>query len=447
MSNMMFLIERKREYMCILKDVLENPILTGLQEIYNSCKSTNSDNQVIIAFQKSLREIQGWSDEKKSQKCESIDTATSNCKYLGKLLQEIFRINIKLFGLKDTDRSCTFKSFIHLVYIECAREMWKNPFLFYHGYSPYEQNRNNMTIREKICIAIENAIRRALPIDKILDERIKNAFKGEHPIDYTCLADVELIVDRTEGDEGIGNGEFIGGAMQTFSPAQMNQIESIFNQAISSMKTQQNTPQQVAQNASQNASQNFPQNVPQNAQQNASQQVQQNMQQVQQNMQQVQQNMQQQVALQYQNKVQNQQHQNDSIVNNEILNIINKNKVLSDSNEKEMNHFTVNNHSAVMPMMKKSHSDKRSSSTIRRIVNESLRQSHNTGTKSHSGNSEIKNKVLKDLDTESLTYNPEANDKNYQDIFSNSEVKNTINTNEKVEKKSRDKFFNAYLNI
>ena len=41
----------------------------------------------------------------------------------------------------------------------------------------------------------------------------------------------------------------------------------------------------------------------------------------------------------------------------------------------------------------------------------------------------------------------EANAENYQDIFSNSDMKHTINTNEKVEKKSREKFFNNYLNI
>ena len=396
------LIERKREYMCILKDILENPILTGLQQIYNSCPK---NSEVIISFQKSLRDIQDWKPDMIHEKCECIDNATIKYTYLGKLIQEILRINIKLFGIKDvTQRSCTFKSFIYLVYVECAREMWKNPFLFYHEYSKYEQNRNNIIIREKIGIAIENAIRRVLPIDKILDERLKGATKNSIIIDYTCLEELELIID--EKLEVGGSDEFIGGAMQTFSPAQMNQIESIFNQAISSMKNPQNAQEQQVQQVVQQNMQQVPQNTPQ-------QFVQQNMQQ----------NMQQQIPQQYQNKIQNQQHQNDSIVNNEILNIINKNKVLSDSNEKEMNHFTVNNHSAAMPMMKKHNSDKRSSSTIRRIVNESLRQSHHTGTKSHSGNSEIKNKVLKDLDTESLTYNPEANYKNYQDIFSNIEVR------------------------
>jgi hypothetical protein len=60
----------------------------------------------------------------------------------------------------------------------------------------------------------------------------------------------------------------------------------------------------------------------------------------------------------------------------------------------------------------------------------------------------MKNKILKELDTETVTYNPEQNGDNYQDIYSNSDVKhNTVNTNEKNEEKSRNKFFNNYLNF
>ena len=55
--------------------------------------------------------------------------------------------------------------------------------------------------------------------------------------------------------------------------------------------------------------------------------------------------------------------------------------------------------------------------------------------------------ILKDLESES-TYHVEANNENYQDIFSNTEIKkNSINTLEKNDKKTRQTFFNNYLNI
>jgi len=93
-------------------------------------------------------------------------------------------------------------------------------------------------------------------------------------------------------------------------------------------------------------------------------------------------------------------------------------------------------------------SDKRSSSALKRIINESMKQSQNNANaqRSQSVHSEIKTKILKELDSETV-YKPEENAQNYQDVFSNSEIKNTINTQDKVEKKTREKFFTNYLNI
>ena len=62
--------------------------------------------------------------------------------------------------------------------------------------------------------------------------------------------------------------------------------------------------------------------------------------------------------------------------------------------------------------------------------------------------SKVKNHILKELDSESITYNAEVNIDNYQDVFSNSDIKkDTINTLEKNEKKNRQNFFNNYLNL
>jgi hypothetical protein len=154
----------------------------------------------------------------------------------------------------------------------------------------------------------------------------------------------------------------------------------------------------------------------------------------------------------------------DKNINDQILNIINKNKVLTESNEL-INNFTVNNHSnnhsnhsnnysnnhsnhhSAVNIKQNSDNKRHSSSTLKKIINESIRNSHNSATRAQSGNSDVKNKILKELDSDTITYNPEENAENYQDIFSNSDIKHTINTNEKVEKKTREKFFNNYLNI
>ncbi len=134
----------------------------------------------------------------------------------------------------------------------------------------------------------------------------------------------------------------------------------------------------------------------------------------------------------------------DKNVNEQILDIMKKNNVLTESNE---NHFTVNNHTN--ENHDNHHNNHNSSSTIKRVIQDSRRQSQNTVSARQEENSEMKNKILKELDTETVQQNQEGD--NYQDVYSNSDMmgksNNSINTNEKNEKKSRDKFFNNYLNI
>ncbi len=138
----------------------------------------------------------------------------------------------------------------------------------------------------------------------------------------------------------------------------------------------------------------------------------------------------------------------DKNVNEQILDIMKKNNVFTDSNE---NHFTVNNHTNDINdnhhnNRDNNRDDHHSSSTIKRVILDSRRQSQNTDSAKQE-NSEMKNKILKELDTETVQQEPD----NYQDVYSNSDMmskaNNSINTNEKNEKKSREKFFNNYLNI
>lgn len=136
----------------------------------------------------------------------------------------------------------------------------------------------------------------------------------------------------------------------------------------------------------------------------------------------------------------------DKNVNEQILDIMKQNNVLTESND---NHFTVNNHTNnYNENHNENHKDyHNSSSTMKRVILDSRRHSQNT-ISAKNENSEMKNKILKELDTESVQ--PQEVE-NYQDVYSNSDmmgkVSNSINTNEKNEKKSRDKFFNNYLNI
>ncbi len=396
--NTSLLIELKSDYTTILKQILGPLILEGLQSIYKSAQNVCDKNNVLKSFQLLLKKIPDWTMETITHELERINTLTSNSyPWLIQLVQATFKINILIHDLEPTDQllsNITYGKFIHQIYIECYKIFWRDPFLFYHDYTPLEQKKNNLLVIENIEKAIDNAIRRLLPISMILEKFVgnNNATDLTNLYNIPVLLQVELVKTNVAKDVSLAVSQAVLSYLQEKMPQSTPMVVP---------------PKQVGSGDNDNSNN---------------------------------------IVL------------NDTLeknVNNQILNIINKNKIISDTNENENNHFTVNNHTNHNSL-----SDKRTSSTLKKIINESLRNSHNNNsqksmkqgsnhshrTLSNSENSNIKNKILKELDTETVSYNPDENN-NYQDVFSNSDVKNTINTNEKHEKKSREKFFNNYLNI
>lgn len=377
--NNSLLLELKKEYTILLKEILSPVILEGLQQIYTESKKVSDKTTVLKTFQSLLKKIQSWESETLSNELSRIQMRTNQqAPWLVQLVQAIFKLHMLIGGYEASDllkSQINYGTFIHQIYKECYRLFWRDPFLFYHEYSSLEQKKNYLIIMDNINCAIESSIRRLLPMATLLEKLL-----GEPTV----------------------NGELIG-------TVDLLKMPLLLDLPIEKMVKKEENAQPVEQQTGGDNKHNS-----------------------------------------------NEQSALEKTVNDKILNIINKNKVLTESNE--VNHFTVNNHSvgggSGSPNNKSSRNSSRhssdkdnSSATLKKIINESLRQSHNNATKTNSANSEMKNKVLKELDSETANYNKEANADNYQDVFSNSDVKNTINTNEKHEKKSREKFFNNYLNI
>ena len=400
--NTSYLIELKKEYNDILTHILTPIILEGLQHLYNESKKVSEKNNVLKTFQTLLKKIPTWDNNLINRELTRIQTKTQNYPWLTKLIQAVFKVNMLISNLEPSEvlkNEVNLGKFIHHIYIECARAFWMDPFLFYHDYSSLEQKKNYLEIMKIINCSIENTIRLLLPMNVILDKFLGITTVNNKALEITELYDIPLLLDIPLVKEQKG-GNLI------------DQIDMQLNNQQGIQLNDQQMMMPVDQPVMMQGGQQIPTNL-------------------------------------------------DKQINEKILNIINKNNILTESNE--INHFTVNNHSANnfannlpnnLPnnlannnQQIKHHSDKRSSSTLKRIINESLRQSHNNVTKTNSAQSEVKNKILKELDSDTVTYNPEDNVENYQDIFSNSDIKNTINTHEKVEKKSREKFFNNYLNV
>ena len=86
-------------------------------------------------------------------------------------------------------------TFIHNCYIESARIIYNNPYLFYHKYSLYDIKRNQRDTYSNIHNAINEAIRKMLPLSLILQEYLGTSFDNK----------IDQQIDNTMSDQNRNN--------------------------------------------------------------------------------------------------------------------------------------------------------------------------------------------------------------------------------------------------
>jgi hypothetical protein len=188
------LVDAKTEYTKQLTSILSPLIYEGFQSIYNEAteiKNSTEDPRYddfsnLKIFQDFLRKIPKWNQDMIDAETERIIEKT-NCKWLEKLIGAVFISNAKVlstirtqnFGQKMKLEIPTTSRFIHKCYIESGREFYRNVYLFDdEDVSPFEKQKN---IRECLTIvkeAIQEAIRRLLPVQEIIKTYLGNVYQN-----------------------------------------------------------------------------------------------------------------------------------------------------------------------------------------------------------------------------------------------------------------------------
>jgi hypothetical protein len=171
-----YLVDIKNEYTNHLIKLLTPLIYEGIQSVYDKAKDCMED-QSLKLFQEYLRAIPDWNNN-------ILETETTRIKngskiYLEQLIKATIKANVLLLSFnpfkpekpiinKNIYANINLTGFLHKIYIECAREFWNNPYLFYHNYSPVDTKRNQRDSINVIKECIREAIRRLLPIEDVL---------------------------------------------------------------------------------------------------------------------------------------------------------------------------------------------------------------------------------------------------------------------------------------
>lgn len=195
--NLSCLTEAKNEYSARLVNILTPCIAEGVQSIFQEawqlCHENDELTKYLITFQNFLVRIPKWNQtiiEEESQRIVS----KSNCNYLEDLITCVHICQLKILtsirvGTKqkkielDVPR---LSDFIHKVYIQVARKLYKNVYLFERGIPALERQKHQREFEIIIQESILNTVRDSIPTDKILRAYIDQTSEIEEEVEeYT----------------------------------------------------------------------------------------------------------------------------------------------------------------------------------------------------------------------------------------------------------------------
>lgn len=143
---MNFLVETKIEYTTQLVNIVTPFIYEGFKAIYEDAIKVAKQPEELKIFQTFLRKIPFWSEEIYNAELNRIRKDSEYGDILEDLLRAVIKANIMLLTNTSPDKKNKLKinfivelnKFVHNAYIESAKAVFQNPFLFSHRYSQLE---------------------------------------------------------------------------------------------------------------------------------------------------------------------------------------------------------------------------------------------------------------------------------------------------------------------
>jgi len=177
--NVSSLHESKNEWGSRLLTILTPLLIDGyksiLEEAIKICKDNDEMNKYLMTFQNFISRIPKWNpviiERERIRICDK-----SGCIYLEELITCVHIIQLKLLtsmrvGQKQKKIDIhipKLDDFIHKVYINTARKLYKNIYLFELNVAPLQAQKNNREIEVIIQECILNTVRESIPVEAIL---------------------------------------------------------------------------------------------------------------------------------------------------------------------------------------------------------------------------------------------------------------------------------------
>ena len=177
--NLSSLEESKNEWSSRLVSILTSSVISGVMSIYKEalrmCDENHQEDKYLMTFQNLLTRVPEWNPNIVETERKRIEHE-SRCKYLEDLVTCVHIIQLKALtcirvGQKQKKIDLDIPSidkFIHKVYINTARKLYTNSYLFEKNIPPLEIQKNNYQLERLVKESILMTIRDNIPIEDIL---------------------------------------------------------------------------------------------------------------------------------------------------------------------------------------------------------------------------------------------------------------------------------------
>jgi hypothetical protein len=177
--NTNLLSEARNEYSSRLLNILTPLVIQGFKSIfkeaYELCVKNQESAKYLMTFQNFLSRVPKWNQEIINVETDRI-IKTSKCDYLEDILTCVHITQLKILtSIRVSTKQKKVEidipkisDFVHRVYIESARKIYQNVYLFEKNIMPLQQQKNMRECEIIVRECILKVISDSMPIEKIL---------------------------------------------------------------------------------------------------------------------------------------------------------------------------------------------------------------------------------------------------------------------------------------
>ena len=194
------LYESKNEWASRLVNILTPLIQEGIRSIFDEavklCVGNKEQDKYLMTFQNLLSRVPKWNPNIIKDETARIKER-STCGYLEDLITCVHIIHLKcmtVMRVGNKQKKVDIKipqlaDFVHKIYVNTARKVYSNVYIFERGVQPLHTQRNNREFEIIVKECIYNTIRDNIPVDELIKMYLEDT--------------IEDVIEVTENEEVI----------------------------------------------------------------------------------------------------------------------------------------------------------------------------------------------------------------------------------------------------